>query len=173
LATFLTKRPSRTAAVSARDSTRWAEANRRGRQALVCEAMDPTRDIGLRDLGQGYELPSRQDLPTHCDLPADHHGRLQLDLTCEPLRQPFSDRDLGEGSGRPTASDGDLLRCQPALGVALAREVPGVLAMVCAAIACPPLPVRASLDVTGHRRHVCPAKYAPLPGHSGMCRPTR
>jgi hypothetical protein len=33
----------------------------------------------------------------------------------------------------------------------LARDVPGVLAMVCVAVACPPLPVRASLDVAGHR----------------------
>jgi hypothetical protein len=73
-------------------------ANRRGRQALVCEAVDPTRDIRVGDPGQGFELPSRQDLPTHCDLVADHHGRLQLDLTREPLRQLFSDRDLGEGS---------------------------------------------------------------------------
>lgn len=61
-------------------------ANRRRRQALGCEAVDPTRDIRVGDLGQGYGLPSRQDLSTQSDLVADHRGRLQLDLTREPLR---------------------------------------------------------------------------------------
>jgi hypothetical protein len=46
-----------------------------------------------------------------------------------------------------------------------------VLAMVCVAVACPPLPVRASLDVTGHRRPVCSARYAPLTDRSGCVGP--
>ena len=49
--------------------------------------------------------------------------------------------------------------------------MPGMLAMVCVPIACPPLPVRASLDLTGQRRPVCSARYAPLPGRSGCAGP--
>jgi hypothetical protein len=61
-------------------------ANRRRRKAFVCEAVDPTRDVRVCDLGQGYEFAPRQDLPTQCDFLPDHRGRLQLELTSEPLR---------------------------------------------------------------------------------------
>ena len=57
-----------------------------GRQTLVCEALYPIRDIRVDDPGQGYELPLWQDLPTQCDLVADHPGRLQRHLTRQPLR---------------------------------------------------------------------------------------
>ena len=56
------------------------------------------------------------------------------------------------------------MRREPLLGITTCgREMASVLTMACVAVMCPPLPITASLDVTGHRRPGCSAMYAPLP----------
>ena len=138
-------------------------------KSFVGQAMHPARNVRVGDPGQGHEFPARQYLATERDLVAPSSSASAAAGAPASAVATFAHRDLGQGRVHPLAAgNGDLLRSQPLLGVTLAREVSGVLAMVCVAVACPPLPVRTSLDVTGRRRPVCSARYAPLTGRSGF-----